>query len=35
MANQGLVINPMFGYLFGYGFRVFSVTAVIWGQMMG
>jgi len=35
MANLGLVISPMFGYLFGYGFRVLSVTAVIWGQVMG
>jgi hypothetical protein len=24
MANLGIVINPMFGYLFGYGFRVVS-----------
>lgn len=31
MANLDLVINPMFDYLFGYGFRVLSVTAVIWG----
>jgi len=35
MANLGIVINPIFGYLFGYGFRVLSVTAVIWGQMIG
>jgi hypothetical protein len=25
----------MFGYLFGCGFRVLSITAVIWGQVMG
>jgi hypothetical protein len=35
MDNLGLVVNPMFGYLFGCGFRVLSVAETTWCQVIG